>query len=321
MRRTLGDRYRISLMVLFILMISNFFMRIDVYLIGVTSSEMQTDQGWGPGNGTGYQYDILVGPVYTTFNIMAALPVGYIIDKTGVKITRLLSIIVIIESASVACIGFSQKYYQVVICRIVIACCTAFSSTLCASLIADYFDKTVRASAFAIYNFSVYLGFSIAYGIGNVVTDTLGWRYAWLIIGFTGMGYSIVILCIPEPNKNNDNNDNNNIKQNIKYSTIGDNESEMSDLSITSKKFNLDYNQIMKKKGNNGSERHSFPASTPRTSIDATTVVFHRNKDNNNSKVTFGEICHHLCHSKSLILLFFASFYRNCGGWYIIQYM
>ena len=45
--------------------------------------------------------------------------------------------------------------------------CTPFA----ASLLADYFDEGWRASAMGVYNWGIYVGFSLTYAIGNFVTD------------------------------------------------------------------------------------------------------------------------------------------------------
>jgi len=45
--------------------------------------------------------------------------------------------------------------------------CTPFAT----SLLADYFDEGYRASALGVYNWGIYVGFSLTYAIGNFVTD------------------------------------------------------------------------------------------------------------------------------------------------------
>ena len=46
--------------------------------------------------------------------------------------------------------------------------CTPFAS----SLIADYFTKETRGTALGVYNFGIYLGYSLSYAVGNFITVT-----------------------------------------------------------------------------------------------------------------------------------------------------
>ncbi len=45
--------------------------------------------------------------------------------------------------------------------------CTPFA----ASIIADYFSENARATALGIYNWGVYVGYSMSYAVGNFITD------------------------------------------------------------------------------------------------------------------------------------------------------
>jgi MFS family permease len=41
------------------------------------------------------------------------------------------------------------------------------------SIIADYFDEELRGSAIGVYNWGIYIGYSLSYAIGNAVTQSL----------------------------------------------------------------------------------------------------------------------------------------------------
>ena len=53
------------------------------------------------------------------------------------------------------------------------------------SLIGDYFPMEVRASAISIYYFGIYIGYSLAFAIGNGIEKVLSWRWVGGILPVT----------------------------------------------------------------------------------------------------------------------------------------
>ena len=159
---------------------------------------MQTDQRWGPGDGTGAEYDFLAGPVFATMSILCTLPTGYIADKQWISREHFLSLACFIWSGSTILTGYSAVYWQVVITRMISAMTTATAQPLCASIISDFYPSQVLTSAMAIFNFGIYVGFSITYGVGNYVSEQYSWRYAWYLFGAIGIVLSFIIFCLPK---------------------------------------------------------------------------------------------------------------------------
>ena len=83
---------------------------------------MQKAQDWGNGDGTGEQYDLLAGPFYSIGHIVAGLPIGYIVDRRFITRKKLLAIALFTYSISCVWIGYSTKYWQVAMGRIVLVC-------------------------------------------------------------------------------------------------------------------------------------------------------------------------------------------------------
>eukprot|EP01084_Bolivina_argentea_P313054 542093_1 len=73
MKTILGNNFKYAIFVLIILTMCNIFVQIDIFLIGVSSKEMQIDQNWGNKKGTGIEYDFLAGPLFTLAHILAIL--------------------------------------------------------------------------------------------------------------------------------------------------------------------------------------------------------------------------------------------------------
>ena len=49
----------------------------------------------------------------------------------------------------------------------------AASTPLASSMIADYFDVQQRALALSFYNWGIYIGYSMSFAVGNLVTISL----------------------------------------------------------------------------------------------------------------------------------------------------
>ena len=283
-------------------------------LLGVTSSNMQSDQGWGKGDGTGPEYDFLAGPVFAIMSISSTLPVGYIVDKRWIGRETFLAISCFIWSVSTVLTGYSQKYWQIVVYRMISAMSTATAQPLCASIVSDFFPSKIKSSAMAIFNFGIYIGFSIAYGIGNWVSQDYSWRYAWFIFGYLGAALSILIYCLPKykappmakleeiadietpkqtmPSK---------IKSNISrgYGRKRGPPTEVSEADI-----DFSSTEMTENASNNNSKQSSFQSEIEETDIMEV-----------EQRVTFKSVVAYYVKSPSLIILLIASLYRNCGGY------
>ena len=67
--------------------------------------------------------------------------------------------------------GLAQQYWQLAALRFGVgfgeAGCTPFAT----SLLADYFAPELRGTALGVYNWGIYFGYSLAYAVGNYITE------------------------------------------------------------------------------------------------------------------------------------------------------
>ncbi|KAJ8300638.1 hypothetical protein KUTeg_022157 [Tegillarca granosa] len=80
--------------------------------------------------------------------------------------------------------------------------CTPFA----ASIIADYFNAESRGFALGIYNWGIYMGYSMSYAFGNFITEAninnQGWRWSFIFSGAPGFLIGILILTtLKEPER------------------------------------------------------------------------------------------------------------------------
>ena len=63
-----------------------------------------------------------------------------------------------------------NKPYLILYANVIIyseAGCTPFA----ASILGDYFPQNIRATALGIYNWGIYVGYSMSFAVGNFITD------------------------------------------------------------------------------------------------------------------------------------------------------
>ncbi|ETO08711.1 major facilitator family transporter, partial [Reticulomyxa filosa] len=182
---------RVSLYVLFV----------DRYLIGVTASNMQQSQGWGNGEGTGKQFDMLVGPVFSAVYIPMGIVFGMMADRMVKYRNWMLVAALLTWSLACVCTGLSTTYTEVVCARIVLALAQAACTPLAGAIITEFFPKSIRATALGIYGWGVYIGYSLTVGAANAMTSWAGWRAVWYAFGFAGIVWCIFVGLLPRPLK------------------------------------------------------------------------------------------------------------------------
>mmetsp|Transcript_30800 Transcript_30800/g.49404 ORF Transcript_30800/g.49404 Transcript_30800/m.49404 type:complete len:504 (-) Transcript_30800:191-1702(-) len=190
---------RSSLFVLYILLITYMFSQVDRYLQPITAKFMQIDQSWGNRKGGGYGEDILVGAVFTSVYLPTGIPMGLLADKFPEHKKYILCCAFALWSLATLATGFTNAYWQVVIFRFALAIGESACTPLAGSIISEHFSRDARTTALGIYNWGIYTGYSLAYGIANYLTDVTSWRTVWWTFGFSGCVWCVFVLLIPKP--------------------------------------------------------------------------------------------------------------------------
>ncbi|XP_053380034.1 uncharacterized protein LOC123546771 [Mercenaria mercenaria] len=82
--------------------------------------------------------------------------------------------------------------------------CTPFV----ASMLTDIYPSELRGTALGIYNWGIYMGYSMSYALGNLITaadiNGQGWRWSFFISGIPGIAVGILMLItLKEPERKN----------------------------------------------------------------------------------------------------------------------
>ncbi|KAK2143591.1 hypothetical protein LSH36_829g00010 [Paralvinella palmiformis] len=155
-------------------------------------------------NGQGLQYELLAGPLFIVIYTLAGIPLGLWADVYNRK--KLLGVAVVFWSVMTILMGLVNEYWQMAVLRFGLGIGEAGCTPFATSLIADYFATNHRALAIGLYNWGIYIGYSLSYAVGNFVVDAnilgQGWRWTYYISGIPGLLIgSLIFITVMEPER------------------------------------------------------------------------------------------------------------------------
>jgi MFS family permease len=178
---------------------------IDRQILSILVEDIKRDLGVSDDD-LGFLFGTAFGVFYALFGI----PLGRLADNWNR--VRLMSIGLALWSAMTALSGFASNLFQLSAARIGVGVGEATASPSAYALISDYFPKSRRASALAIYSSGVYLGGGLSLGIGGLIVGRwnaafpdggplglVGWQAAFMAVGLPGLLVAIWVSTLREP--------------------------------------------------------------------------------------------------------------------------
>lgn len=158
-------------------------------------------------NGQGIEYQLIAGPVFIVIYTFSGIFIGFAADKYNRKM--MLAGCLIWWSVMTLLTGFVNKYWQLVILRFGLGLGEAGCTPFVASMMADIFPTELRGAALGVYNWGIYMGYSLSYAVGNLITKAningQGWRWAFFISGIPGIAVGILLFfTVKEPERSKD---------------------------------------------------------------------------------------------------------------------
>jgi MFS family permease len=144
--------------------------------------------------------DTQIGILLSCFvlvNGLISVPAGYLADRW--HRTRTIGHTVIGWSGITALTALAPNYGSLVAVRSALGFGQAITEPSTASLLADYYPIEKRGLAFSIQQVLVFLGFGIGLAGGGIVSATLGWRWAFVIVGTPGVLIAFAVYRLREP--------------------------------------------------------------------------------------------------------------------------
>lgn len=146
--------------------------------------------------------DAAIGVLTAAFilvNGLVTVPAGYLADRW--HRTRTIGHTIIAWSGLTALGAAAPNFPTLVALRAALGFGQAMTEPSAASLLSDFYPTEQRGRAFAIQQIMMIVGFGLGIGLGGAVGATLGWRWAFLIIGGPGMLVAALAYRLREPSR------------------------------------------------------------------------------------------------------------------------
>ena len=141
---------------------------------------------------------LLTGLIFSGFYVIAAVPLGRWAD-VGVR-RSIVALILGFWSLMTCLGGVAQSYLQLALTRIGVAIGEAGSSPATQSMVADLYPLAQRGRALAIMSAFGSTGIFFSLFLGGWLSDTVGWRMAFVLVGLPGLLVAVLIrLTVDEP--------------------------------------------------------------------------------------------------------------------------
>ncbi len=147
-------------------------------------------------NITDFQGGLLISAFLVVYAI-ATLPLGVWADRSIRK--NIVALCVGIWSVATALAGFTQNLLQLFFMRSILGIGEAGYAPASLSLLGDFFSKAKRGRVLSYWSIGTLIGAAIGVALGGRVADTLGWRWAFYIVGIPGLIAAFLAWRIREP--------------------------------------------------------------------------------------------------------------------------
>ena len=145
-----------------------------------------------------FQMGMLSGLPFAIFYSLMGIPIAAWADRSSRR--NVLVVAVATWSAMTALFGTAVNFAMLFLTRIGTAVGEAGGSPPSHSLISDYFARSSRGTAFALYALAVPIGTSLGAAMGGWGNQNLGWRNTFIVIGAPGLVLAVIVfLTVKEP--------------------------------------------------------------------------------------------------------------------------
>lgn len=169
----------------------NFLNYIDRYILAAVLPRMQSELRL-----TNTQAGLLATAFLVAYFITSPL-FGVLGDRFSR--TRLMALGVSAWSAATAATGVMQNFGQLMTARSFVGIGEAAYATISPALLSDYFPRSRRGRAFAVFYVAIPVGAAVGYLLGGLIEPAMGWRAAFYVVGLPGVLMAVLALTISDP--------------------------------------------------------------------------------------------------------------------------
>jgi MFS family permease len=147
---------------------------------------------------TDLQLTLLGTTSFVIFYTLLGIPFGRMADK-GSR-TKLIAIGLFVWCLFSGLTGFAWDFWSLFFCRVGVGIGEATLGPAAISLLSDYFPVSKRATVTSIYSMGIAIGAGLAAIFGGALSG-FGWRSAFMLVGFPGIIFAILVFALKEPAK------------------------------------------------------------------------------------------------------------------------
>jgi MFS family permease len=140
-----------------------------------------------------------LGTIFIIMSFVATIPAGYMADR--LRRTRVIAVVLGLWGVISALNAGVRNFWQFLAVRGALGIGETIDNPASASLIADYYPRTLRGRAYAYQRAAPTVGTAVGLALGGAVGEALGWRAAFLIVGVPGSILALWMWRMPEPRR------------------------------------------------------------------------------------------------------------------------
>ena len=190
-RESLAGEREAALFALGVVTILNFLNYIDRFILAAVLPRVKSELVL-----TDFQLGLLANVFLVTYFVTSPL-FGALGDRLSRP--RLMSAGVTAWSMATAAAGFTADFVQLLIARAWVGIGEAAYATISPALLSDYFPRSQRGRAFAVFYVAIPVGSAAGFLLGGTLERAFGWRAAFYAVGLPGIVLALLALRVPDP--------------------------------------------------------------------------------------------------------------------------
>ncbi len=133
----------------------------------------------------------LLGSVFITVHSLAILPFGYWSDRGSRQ--KIMAFGVSLWSAATALSGLASTFHVLLAGRALVGVGEGAYSPAGTAMISDSFPRSFRARVQGIFNMGMLTGGVFGLAAGGLLSEWIGWRYAFFLVGLPGFLLALTV--------------------------------------------------------------------------------------------------------------------------------
>jgi MFS family permease len=151
--------------------------------------------------GSGTEYQVLAGPAFTVIFTLFAIPLGFSASFKWINRKLVLSLSIVLWSIMTLLSSFSANFAELLVTRIGLGLFESVCTPYATSILTDYFVENRRGVALGVYNWGIYIGFSLTF-VFEFILNATDWRWVFRIGAIPGMFVAVLLaVTVLEPKR------------------------------------------------------------------------------------------------------------------------